>query len=541
MFVVCLVFFTNKVNANRFTDNNIPFLSDKSNFSLTNLNPKSPMRFLYIFLFVALANLNSPQTFGYQSNGSGGGNWKHGSSWQSNESPPQMIGNSAQFSSSLTVYENDSVFLGSQAEIEKLTVDNNGFTFHVYGKLTIGDLLSKNRLNINVYSGGKFTIFEDIETENTLNINVEEGGFLDVRGSLILKNNAGLVIDGEFAADIITGNNNNQLSGTGALYISDPENVTGLDLSNFNGVIVYGNTDLSLPSPYDFEGYATYPQSNSPQFVMEWMYDSDTDMENTDHIGFQLLRNNGEANSYDAVVITDPENPIVYEDYDVAISASHAIFNFTDKALNLEDFPRYWIRAVYIRNGVIVFSGIDGPIAPPSPLPVNLVAFDATTVDGGITITWTTATEINNMGFEIHRYDPQSQHWQMIGWIDGNYYQNDIIHYSFVDGAPLSGNNYYRLRQVDYDGRHEFFGPVAAFHGDDLLSNALILDKRGTVPFIIIPGEKGGVLQVFDMQGRMIVHEFAIGQTILNLKGGSYIARFSDGMDISTLKFTLTQ
>ena len=84
-------------------------------------------------------------------------------------------------------------------------------------------------------------------------------------------------------------------------------------------------------------------------------------------------------------------------------------------------------------------------------LPVELLEFKGQTTDRGNFLTWTTANEKNNAGFEIER-STDGQKFEKIGFVKGNNTTQDKNNYSFTDNPPLSKIAYYRLQQVDFDG-----------------------------------------------------------------------------------------
>ncbi|MBK7379429.1 MAG: immune inhibitor A [Ignavibacteriales bacterium] len=85
-------------------------------------------------------------------------------------------------------------------------------------------------------------------------------------------------------------------------------------------------------------------------------------------------------------------------------------------------------------------------------VPVELTSFNAKSTNKEITLNWQTATELNNNGFEIERLTNANSGWTRIGFVMGNGTTQEIHNYSFVDKNPVSGINYYRLKQIDYDG-----------------------------------------------------------------------------------------
>jgi hypothetical protein len=98
-----------------------------------------------------------------------------------------------------------------------------------------------------------------------------------------------------------------------------------------------------------------------------------------------------------------------------------------------------------------------------SPLPVVLIAFDARYSDGQVNLNWTTASEQNNAYFSIER-SLNGTEWNTIGRVEGKGTTNNISNYSFVDPlleTVLSGNIYYRLKQIDFNGKFEYSTIIA--------------------------------------------------------------------------------
>jgi len=103
-----------------------------------------------------------------------------------------------------------------------------------------------------------------------------------------------------------------------------------------------------------------------------------------------------------------------------------------------------------------------------SPLPVEMLPFNATCEDGHVTVEWSTATETNNDYFTIERSNDASN-WVPLKNVPGAGNSNSVQHYTATDENPLIGTSYYRLKQTDFDGHSEVFSPVAttcALSGD---------------------------------------------------------------------------
>lgn len=97
-------------------------------------------------------------------------------------------------------------------------------------------------------------------------------------------------------------------------------------------------------------------------------------------------------------------------------------------------------------------------------VPVELESFTAKINNGKTELLWNTATELNNKGFEIQRglkiRDSEKVIYSTIGFINGNGTSEERHQYTFVDNEPLTGEYYYRLKQIDYSGTYRIYGPV---------------------------------------------------------------------------------
>ena len=93
--------------------------------------------------------------------------------------------------------------------------------------------------------------------------------------------------------------------------------------------------------------------------------------------------------------------------------------------------------------------------------------------EGNHNLYWTTGLEIDNDFFEIQRSSDGRQ-WTKIGTVRGRKNTLDTSRYAFQDRNPLDGINYYRLRQVDLDGRFDY-------------SNVITIENKSISSFEIIP------------------------------------------------------
>jgi hypothetical protein len=92
----------------------------------------------------------------------------------------------------------------------------------------------------------------------------------------------------------------------------------------------------------------------------------------------------------------------------------------------------------------------------PTPLPIELLDFDVTLLEGKkVKAEWTTASEENNNYFEVER-SVDAQHWEIIKTIKGAGNSKELIHYDCVDEKPYDGVSFYRLKQTDFDGKGQY-------------------------------------------------------------------------------------
>lgn len=98
---------------------------------------------------------------------------------------------------------------------------------------------------------------------------------------------------------------------------------------------------------------------------------------------------------------------------------------------------------------------INGVIGSSTYLPVTFSEIKATTEKGAVNLNWSTALEINNDYFTIQKSN-NGIDFTSIGKITGAGNSNNVNNYSFIDYTPFSGTSYYRIKQVDFDGKESY-------------------------------------------------------------------------------------
>ena len=103
------------------------------------------------------------------------------------------------------------------------------------------------------------------------------------------------------------------------------------------------------------------------------------------------------------------------------------------------------------------FSGIYAQRYSNAILPVTLTHFTARAANQQSQLHWQTATELNNRGFEVQWATAEAPNdWQTLDFVAGAGTTDAPQDYRFTHQRPATGLNYYRLRQVDFDGNFEY-------------------------------------------------------------------------------------
>ncbi len=102
-------------------------------------------------------------------------------------------------------------------------------------------------------------------------------------------------------------------------------------------------------------------------------------------------------------------------------------------------------------ESAIQVAGIGGP------LPVELIYFNARLAkDQNVMVEWATATELNNDYFEL-QHSTDGRNFEPLVKVEGNGTTDLVQYYHYLHETPTVGTNYYRIKQVDYDGKYEIF------------------------------------------------------------------------------------
>lgn len=96
--------------------------------------------------------------------------------------------------------------------------------------------------------------------------------------------------------------------------------------------------------------------------------------------------------------------------------------------------------------------------------PVELASFtvqNANSINGAAVLKWQTASETNNLGFDVERSIGDEKNWTKIGFVEGYGTTAETKYYEFIDEeATTEGDYFYRLKQNDTNGAFEYSSTV---------------------------------------------------------------------------------
>lgn len=172
-----------------------------------------------------------------------------------------------------------------------------------------------------------------------------------------------------------------------------------------------------------------------------------------------------------------------------------------------------------ITIGTDVCTYLNGVLTGSSSLPVELVRFEATTTNLKTILQWATSSEINNEGFEIQKSRNGSD-WKAIGWTEGLANNEGLANYQFMDQEIIPGLNYYRLKQIDFDGNHSFSNieKVNVQYGDQDGFQVFPNPANGAVSFSGVANEDLEKITIYNQVGKKVM-EFDGESRSIDLNG----------------------
>jgi hypothetical protein len=155
-------------------------------------------------------------------------------------------------------------------------------------------------------------------------------------------------------------------------------------------------------------------------------------------------------------------------------------------------------------------------------LPIELIEFDGYSDDRVNILYWTTASEINNDYFRLERSE-DGIHWETLTEVKGVGNSSIKTNYKFIDEDPYVMTTYYRLSQVDFDGKDEMFDTIA-------------VENESGVFYIYSKSEDNNIylsspyyFELYNMMGQVVVSGSGDVVNTLGLPQGIYVLKIEGG------------
>jgi hypothetical protein len=215
------------------------------------------------------------------------------------------------------------------------------------------------------------------------------------------------------------------------------------------------------------------------------------------------------------------------------------------------------IGGVYIRQGGgalasnLILDGIRIGTAWADVVPVELTSFTAVSQGNNVILNWSTATELNNFGFEVQRSIAGNE-FTTVGFVNGHGTTTEAKTYRFVDANLLAGSYSYRLKQIDFNGTFAYSDEVNAEVTSpvqfELAQNYPNPFNPSTTIKFSIPQSSNVTLKIFNTLGQEVktllnqnmesgVH--TINYDASELNSGIYFYRLDAGQFSEVRKMTL--
>lgn len=174
---------------------------------------------------------------------------------------------------------------------------------------------------------------------------------------------------------------------------------------------------------------------------------------------------------------------------------------------------------------------LEGTPDPSFSLPVELINFDVLGNDSYVKLDWSTASEINNSHFEVQK-SSDAENWITMTIVKGAGNSTKTINYYAKDLSPRNGLNYYRLRQVDFNGAYEYSKVQAVKFQDN--SFAIIPNVVHTGESIRLTNLKNAEqLNFYQINGKLVMQRMLqndLDEVLIdqNFSKGFYLVEITD-------------
>ena len=174
-------------------------------------------------------------------------------------------------------------------------------------------------------------------------------------------------------------------------------------------------------------------------------------------------------------------------------------------------------------------------------LPVNVIQFSGNNQSGKVSLNWSTSCESNSSHFLVER-STNGTNYTAIARIKGGGNSSILTNYQTFDENPASGNNYYRLVAVDFDGKRKNHGVVLIKNQGGYFSTGVYPNPSSGNSITLKGGNNlmGQLYTIIDISGKVLQNGIISGSSqsinISSIAKGNYFLKLSDGQAIQWIK-----
>lgn len=494
-----------------------------------------------------------------------GGDWNLPSTWVNNSVPGSnreveiVSGATVYLSSNITNRNRNTIINGTLICGNYSIAGSGNFVLGGGATLQIGSadgITSSGTLgNIQMSGSRNYSPYANYIYNGTSS-QVTGTGLPSPINSLIINNTFGVTLNSNVTVSNLSLNSGNLVTASNSISVGTSISNIGL-LSSSNGKVL-GNLNRWLsnastnvfpvgPTASEFTPVVLSNIIGSGSFSISAVDGIHPNANGTDYLQMYWKLTNGGISSADV--------EFHYLDSDVVgDEESYELYKYNGNWIPIAPFNLNTITNIASVSGVTAFS--DWTLGIDNPLPVELTSFTASIINNKVKLNWSTATEINNFGFDVERSlmlngNPTNE-WIKIGFVNGNGNSNSNKYYSYIDDHINAGKYSYRLKQIDNDGQFEYSSNVNIDLG---LPKEFTLNQNYPNPFnpsttinFSLPAASFVRLKVFNLLGeevRTIIDDFkeagtySVNFEASDLNSGIYLYRMEAGSYIQTRKMTL--
>lgn len=398
----------------------------------------------------------------------------------------------------LTISNNSNINLEGAFIINNditVTIDNNFVTD------ISGEMILNNDSDIEIGNNSVWTVSGELNKSKWGNLKINNNANFEVtgtfsieQGKVIINDNANFELNGNILIDnegdlIINNNANFDIAGNKSLIIGNSgtfEANDDLHLNNEGNIINENNfrtgkrAQILITETGDFVSNKNFEADDQLYFVV----DGELDMGG---YNFSIAKNSEFIlNGYTRI-----ENDWLFKSED-----KNNIIHVCEE--NINDINYLPENVTKLDCGV---------------LPVEMLSFEVNTdQNNNVILNWSTATETNSDYFQVER-STNGIDWIVIGSETAAGNSNEIIEYSFVDYNADNGISYYRLKQVDFDGAFEYYGPMAVEKTEMIDFQIVNINKSGNMITVHAQFKANSSILITDAMGNILFNESLTNDT----------------------------